>query len=73
MISTAKGIIDCWINAGFEYPSTYIDEFVSIDSQADCLRTSDDFAERQRFYEDFRKVFGEEVQALRRFLDRQKK
>lgn len=70
LVLASKEIIDCWIDAGFAYPNTLIDEFVSIDSQADSLRLSDDVEEKRDFYETFRQVYADEIEALKDFLDR---
>lgn len=73
LVFSSKEIIDCWIDAGFAYPSTFVEEFVSIDSQADDLRSSSDVSEKQGFYESFCAVYKDELQALKKFLDRSRR
>lgn len=70
LIFLSKEIVDCWIDAGLAYPSTFVDAFVSIDSQADCLRASHDVKEKQEFYEIFRIIYSNELRAVKKFLDR---
>lgn len=68
LLEISREIIDCWLAADFEYPSAYLDEFISIDSQADSLRMSGDEGEKHRFYDTFRKPFAEELKNMEKLL-----
>ena len=68
LIANSRSIINCWIEAGLTYPNLYIEEFVSIDSQADYLRSSTDEREKQDFYNSFCDIFFIEAHNLSRFL-----
>lgn len=72
LVISSREIINCWINAGFDYPNALVEAFVSIDSQADCLRASDDTEEKESFYQVFRAIYMNELEILRSFLARPK-
>lgn len=68
LTSLCRDVIDCWIRAGLEYPSAYLEEFVSIDSQADSVRASSSDTDKADFFETFRDVYIQESKNLNEFL-----
>lgn len=70
LTALSRDIIDCWINLEYDYPSPYIDEFISIDSQADAIRLQGSDDEREEFFKTFREICILELRNLKCFISR---
>ncbi len=68
LVAISRDVINCWVDLGYDYPSPYIEEFVSIDSQADAIRAGGNDDEREEFFKTFQEICTQELRRLKSLI-----